>query len=207
MSLIRYDEQWLVRQLRQLPPELCVAFAAACAERLLPAYFSFAKQTGRGDPRRLAAILERLWADLQGNPMSAEELKASLDTCMSLIPQEDEEPWVEEQAYAEDAVVSLAYALRARQSGESQEAAWAARVAYETVDHYVINRVGIDTNQPSGEERVLSHGIVQAELARQRRDVEELLNAVGDANTKAVVSAFHARARADAIRFFQSDEL
>jgi uncharacterized protein YjaG (DUF416 family) len=205
MSSIHFDEQELVHHLDQLPPKLRVAYAAACVERLLPAYFSFSERTGKGDPNRLARILERLWADLQDNPMSAEEIKVNLDTCTSLIPQEDEEPWVEEQVYAEDATAALAYALRARQSGESQEAAWAARRVYEAADYYVTNRVGMDITQSSGEERVLSHGIVQAELARQRRDFEDLLNAASKENTRAVVSLLQSRARADAIKFFQSD--
>jgi uncharacterized protein YjaG (DUF416 family) len=204
MSSIQYDEQELVHRLDQLPSKLRVVYAAACVERLLPTYFSFSERTGKGDPNRLARILERLWADLQGDPMSAEEIKVNLDTCTSLIPQENEEPWVEEQVYAEDATAALAYALRARQSGESQEAAWAARRVYEAADYYVINRVGIDTSQPRGEEHVLSHGIVQAELARQRRDVEDLLNAAKE-NTRAVVSSLQSRARADAIKFFQPD--
>lgn len=206
MSLIHYNEQELVRRLEQLSPKLRVVFAAACAERLLPTYFSFSERTGNGDPSRLAMILERLWVDLQGNPMSTEEMRANLDVCMSLIPQEGEDLWVDEQAYAEDAAVALAYALRCRQSGESQEAAWAARRAYEAVDYYVINRVGIDANQPGGEEQVLSHDIVRAELARQHRDIEDLLYAVSNAKTKDVVSLLWSRARIDAIRFFQSDE-
>lgn len=206
MSVIHYNEQELIRRLEQLSPKLRAAFAAACAERLLPTYFSFSKRTGKGDPSRLAMILERLWADLQGNPMSPEEIKTNLNVCLPLIPREDDEPWVEEQMYAEDAAAALAYALRSRQSGESQEAAWAARRAYEAVDYYVINRVGIDVNQPVGEEQVLSHDIVQAELARQYRDVEDLLNIVNNAKTKDVVSLLWSRSRIDASRFFQSDE-
>jgi uncharacterized protein YjaG (DUF416 family) len=206
VNLIHYNEQELIRRLEQLSPTLRAVFAAACAERLLPAYFSFSEQTGKGDSSQLAMILERLWADLQGNPMSTEEMRANLDVCMSLVPQEGEDLWVDEQVYAEDAAAALAYALRCRQSGESQEAAWAARRAYEAVDYYVINRVGIDVNQPGGEEQALSNDIVQTELVRQYRDIKDLLSAVRNAETTAVVSSLWSRARIDAIKLFKSDD-
>jgi len=83
-------------------------------------------------------------------------------------------PWSEYQTTAQDAASALAYALRCRRNGEADESAWAARRAYETIDNYVINHEGIDTNEPGTEMLVLSHPLIQAELTRQNRDVEEL---------------------------------
>jgi uncharacterized protein YjaG (DUF416 family) len=183
-TLLRFDEAQLVKMLDRLPRELRVVFAAACAERLLPAYAAFSERAGRGDPTALRHSLTLLWDDLGGSRLSDEEVQTNLDACMELIPQEDDGPWVPEQASGEDAGAAVAYALRCRQNGESQEAAWAARRAYEALDHFVINRENIDVNKPGAEARALGHAVVQAELARQRRDVDELL---GDA--KAVQQA------------------
>ena len=61
--------------------------------------------------------------------MSPEELQQNIDLSMELIPQDDEEPWIPGQAWAEDAAVAVVYALRTRQNGKSQDAAWAARRA------------------------------------------------------------------------------
>lgn len=198
MGISSYNEELLVADLDRLAVPLRVVFAAACAERLKPAYEEFSKQTGRGDPAKLAAILNRLWEDLEGNEMSSPQLQQSIDTCMALIPQEDDGPWVSTQAAAEDAAAALAYALRCRQSGEAQEAAWAACRAYEAVDHFVINREDIDVNEAGSERAVLSHPIVQAELSRQRRDLNELRTG----STADVVERIRSRARSEAAQVF-----
>lgn len=204
MEPLTYDERELVGQLERLPAKLRAAFAAACAQRLLPAYEAFAKKSHRGDARRLASILERLWSDLQGFPLPEAELGAQLEACMSLIPAEDDAPWIEEQAGAEDAGAAVAYALRARAGGKSQEAAWAARRSYEAIDHHLTHRAGIDPSAPGGEERLRRHPLVQAELTRQRRDLEDLRRGV-EAGDTAVVERIRSRAVDEASVMFATD--
>jgi uncharacterized protein YjaG (DUF416 family) len=181
--------------IEQLPNPLRGAFAAACAERLLPAYHKFLARSNRGDPCILEQILTRLWKDLSGEPMSEAETEAQIDACVELIPREDDGPWVAEQAAAEDAVAALAYALRCRRSGLAKEAAWAAGRAYEALDDYVINHEDVDTNIAGAEARVLAHPLVQAELARQQRDLDELL-----AGT-ITIDRLRERSRAEAAEF------
>ena len=43
------------------------------------------------------------------------------------------------------------------------------------LDHFVIAKTGIDTSRPGANDEVLSSPLVQAELSRQRRDIDELL--------------------------------
>ncbi|HZF51180.1 MAG TPA: hypothetical protein VE093_21120 [Polyangiaceae bacterium] len=97
--------------------------------------------------------------------------------------------------------MAVIYALRAKLTGEAQEAAWAARVAYEALDNFVINKDRIDTNKPGEELRVLLHSLVQAELNRQERDVRELL-AASDRDVAMTVNQLRDRARAEAVVFF-----
>jgi uncharacterized protein YjaG (DUF416 family) len=202
MSLLRFDGAELVRQLERLSPLLRVAFAAACAERLFPAYPPFAERSGRGGPRELALMLERLWQDLEGDPMDPDELQRALDRCETLIPDEDEGGWVEGQAQAEDAAAALAYALDSRHSGSAQAAALAGRRAYEALEHLVINREGIDLTRPTAEEQVLSHPLISAELARQHRDLDELLGVTDETGIPGIVSRLRDRARAEASAVF-----
>jgi hypothetical protein len=129
--------------------------------------------------------------------MSGEQVREDLSRCMELIPGEDEEPSVDEQAYADDAASAIAYALRTLDSGESQEAAWAARRAYEAADHHVMYRLGLE-----GESQVLAHPVVQTELSRQHRDIEELLGAP-ESSTELFVR-LRDRAKAEASTFFGS---
>lgn len=200
MGISSYNEELLVAELGRLTALLRAVFAAACAERLMPAYDEFSRQTDRGNPAKLSAILSRLWEDLEGNEMSPPQLQQNIDSCMELIPQEDDGPWVPAQAAAEDAAGALAYALRCRQSGDAQEAAWAARRAYEAVDHFVVNREGIDVNEAGSERAVLTDPIVQAELSRQRRDLNELRTG----STTDVVERIKSRARSEAAHVFHS---
>jgi hypothetical protein len=73
------------------------------------------------------------------------------------------------------------------------------------LDHFVINHEGIDTNQPGSEERVLSHPLVQAELSRQRRDLEELLGA-SEEDTLDLVVRIRDRAKTESKLIFTGVE-
>jgi uncharacterized protein YjaG (DUF416 family) len=169
-----YNEQVLIERLRKIPSESRVAFALLCAERLFPNYQAFHDATGKGSFSALTSISDRLWKDISGERMALEEVRMALQACMELIPGEDDAPESPLHAYAEDAASALAYALRTRLSGESQEAAWAARRAYESLDHYVIHHKALDLNEPQAEEQVVRHPLIQAELVRQQRDLDDL---------------------------------
>ena len=196
-AILRFSRTQLTRKLDRLPLPLRLIFAATCAERLLPAYVTSSNLTGKGDPETLARILARLWEDIAGDPMTESEVQANISTCMDLIPTDYHEPWFVEQASAENASTAVVYALTCRQSGGSQEAMWSAEQAYNALDHFVINRENVDLNAPEAESRLLAHPLLQAELARQRRDIEELFGAVGD-DVRQTAAKFRQRAKAEA---------
>lgn len=197
----RYNEQALIEKLQKIPSESRVAFALLCAERLLPMFKAFHEETGKGNFSALASIADRLWKDIAGEKMANEEIEAKLETCMGSMPSEEDASssfW----AHAEDAVSALAYALRARLSGESQEAAWAARRAYESLDEYVIQRHSIDLNKPGGELQVMQHPLVQAELWRQQRDLDELQSIADPGELAKTSIRLRTRAIQDGLLFF-----
>ena len=172
METIQFNEGQLLERLRQLSSQAQSTFGAACAQRLLPMYSKFAATTGKTDA--LSSILERLWADLIGDRMTGSQLQKSISECQELLPGEDELTWVPEQGSAEDAVAATIYALQCRRDGDAQNAAWAARRAYEAIDEYVVRTEDVDLNGSGVEDQVRSHPLIQAELARQRRDLNEL---------------------------------
>ena len=147
-------------------------------------------------------LYEEVWAE-PNRVKNAPELTRQIEEVMALNPHEEdvEGPWTQDATNAQNAGMSVAYALRTRGTGEAQEAAWAARVAYEALDNFVINRENIDTNMPGAEQRILSHHLVQAELARQRRDLDELM-AAADTEALSVLPRIRDRARAEAATFF-----
>ncbi len=200
MVILRFEEPLLRAQLDRLPREHRAAFAAACAERLFPAYMRFSHEARRADPETLRAALSRLWDDLTGNPLSELELRASAKKCLALVPSEDEEP-SDEQPSAEDAAAALVYALESRVKEGSQEAAWSARRAYDALDRFIMSdEPGVIVTE-AAEQRVLEHSLVQAELARQRRDLDELLG-VGEQGVRDVAVRLRDRAKEESAIFF-----
>jgi hypothetical protein len=194
IAMLIYDEPHLVHKLSLLPSILQVAFAATCAERLFPAYGAYCRRAGQGDEVMLRELLDRVWEDLFGNKMTLEQVQEALARCMDLIPHEDDGPWVDEQPYAEDAASAAGYALRALEGGGPQEAGWAARRAYEALDHYVIHHFGIED-----EEQILAHPLLQAEFARQERDLDECGTAP---DPIALMVRLRERAQAEATSYF-----
>jgi uncharacterized protein YjaG (DUF416 family) len=200
-AILRFSRTQLIRKLDRLPLPLRLIFAAACAERLFPAYVTASNLTGKGDPEMLARLLARLWEDIAGDPMAESEVQASISAGMNLIPEDYHEPWFVEQASAEDASIAVVYALTCRQSGDSKDAMWSAEHVYNALDHFLINRENIDLNAPEAESRLQARPLIQAELARQRRDVDELLGDV-DADVQQIAVKFRERAKAEAKIFF-----
>lgn len=200
-TVLRFSKTQLTTKLDRLPLPSRLIFAATCAERSLPAYVTASHLTGKGDAKTLAGLLARLWEDVVADPMTETELQSNISICMKLIPQDYHEPWLIEQAAAEDASIAVVYALKCRQSGNSQDATWAAEHAYNVLDQLVIDRENVDLNALEAESRLLAHPLIQAELARQLRDIDELLGAAGE-DVKQVAAKFRDRAKAEAKIFF-----
>jgi uncharacterized protein YjaG (DUF416 family) len=195
ISMWKFEEGLLAADLGRIAKAGRVAFAAACAERLLPAYHRYAERGARGE--ELGAILDRLWDDLLGTPMTDAEVRAKEEACMALISAEEDVSWAEERAVAEDGVAAVAYALRCRLNGDAKEAAWAGRRAYEAMDHFVVTRESVNTNRGGAERRILEHPLVQTELERQRRDIDELLR-TSDARLRDATMLLRERAKREA---------
>lgn len=196
-----FDEAKLTFALEHLSVPLRVAFAAACAERQMLAYRQFQARHGRDPRNALERALDDVWRD-PGLVQEREQFEQRIEELMPLIPQQEgvQQSWTQEATNAQNAGMCTVYALRAKLRGEAQEAAWAARVAYEGLDNVAINAENIDTNTPGEEHRVLSHPLVQAELARQQRDIDELL--AGKQDPAKLIARLRQRAREEAVGFF-----
>ncbi len=197
--MYKYDEKANVAVLESVAPGLRPAFAAACAQRVLPCYRAYAKAVGLGTFEAVAAHLDYAWDCLLSGHLDPEQSAARSEACMALIPGEEGTAWASlwapQRPYAEDAVAALTYALRSMARCDPQEAAWAGRRAYEALDYMVINVLGI-----RDEAAILAHPAVQAELARQQRDLSDL--AGGQTAAGDVVAALLRRSHDEASEFF-----
>lgn len=92
------------------------------------------------------------------------------------IPGETLEPWQLGQDQASDAAAAILYCLNTLVTGDMQQAVWAAHCANDAIDSFVVNICDIDISLPGALELTLKSPLVQAELARQHRDLDELAN-------------------------------
>jgi len=165
-----FDEPALADALQALPAASRVAFAAAAAARQRSSHERFARARGLEPVDRFGTLLDALWLAQPGSALDRDAWAERLDEVMALMPDEDE-PWQLAHALAEDALASLAYAVRCLLDPKGQEAAWAARRAYEAADQAAIRSLGARPGTPGAEQAIKAHEFVQRELARQRRDL------------------------------------
>lgn len=168
-----FDENALTGELGVLSSRARIAFAAAAATRQLVNFERLARESDAGSAQRPREITVQLWTDLQAAAIDRAAWSARLDEVMNLLPEESDD-WVIGHALADDALSSLAYAIRCLLTPEPQEAAWAARRAYEAADQAAIRVLAVQPGLPNTEAAIKSHGFVQRELARQRSDLSLL---------------------------------
>lgn len=164
----RYDEPSLVVELAELETNFLVAFATAAATRQLSVYEYFMKGASGVDHLRPRAIASSLWTILSTGPVDSAHWSAVLDEVMSMIPDEGTAP------LADDGVSSLAYSIRCLLNRDPQEAAWAARRAYEAADQAAIWDLDVQVGLPETEAALQAHVFVQRELAHQALDLQLL---------------------------------
>lgn len=182
--MLNFERDNLIQELEGLAPSLRVAFAAACAERLLPAYLAYSGRYETGSPDTLRAALDATWRVALGGALDC-DANAEFERCVALIPGDDEYDH-ESTAYAEYAVSSVAYAVGTAGSPDPQMAIRAANCVYEALDNYVSNALDTDFNRPGAEASVLGHSLIQVEFERQRRDLHEMA-AVGSDSASVVL--------------------
>lgn len=168
-----FDESALVVELDGLSSQARIAFAAAAATRLLSSHERLARESDAGGEQRPREIAAQLWTDLQTVAVDRAAWSSRLDEVMNLLPEESDD-WVVGHALVDDALSSLAYAIRCLLTPEPQEAAWAARRAYEAADQAAIRVLGVQPGLPNTEAAIKSHNFVQRELSRQRNDLSLL---------------------------------
>jgi hypothetical protein len=172
--MLQFNEQSLKDTIHQMPRGPRVAFAASCAQRLQAVLHSFVSDTASvAQAKVFDQALDYVWLHTLAphEPDTTRQLYAEV---LALIPDEDDIEWTPTIPYVDDALSAVAYCLRCLETGEPQEAVWAARRVYEAIDHFVISRDDLVPSQPSAEAGILADPLIQAELERQARDIAEL---------------------------------
>lgn len=165
-----YNEGDIVRRLADMHTDRQTAFAASIAQRLLGLYQRFQERTGMGDLAGLTAVLERVWAGIEtGQGAVVDDQR----TAESLVPDDSGE-WVFEMGYAQNSAAAVAYAVRAQLTGDSQEAAWAARQIFEVADYAAQRQLEDNGQDEPTEAELAGHPLVQEALGFIEVDLARL---------------------------------
>ena len=202
MTVLQFSHDDLSKKLSSLPRRLRTAFAAACAQRLMPAYAASASRNLNANPQQAIKILTELWNDIQCGSSDPSKLKRDVEICETLIPDHDGS-YFDGFEHADNATCSLAYAVESELKGGAEEAAWAAERCFESLFHAVKNTFG-DGRSPAEMARILSVPLIQAELRRQAADLADLqLAAKNPGSEAAIIARIRRRADADSEFFFR----
>jgi len=184
MANLYFDKTVLDKRLSALPNAARVAFAACCAERLMPTFLRYAQVAAFPDEKvqLFTSGLERIWKSLSGDDPGRDELEETERACCAAIPNEND-VWEKAEPYAEDAAAVIIFALRARITERAENAVFAAQRLYEAVDNFVLRQKATSIVSKADEMDILSSNCVQSELLRQERDlsfIEEKADSFGE---------------------------
>ena len=174
-----YDEPALRGTLEPLDRWAKTAFAAACAQRMFPLFERYAQSAGEpAQAQRLAEILSAAW-DVASGLVNDVRL---MDSEAASMPPSDDEEWVLEVGYGQNAAFAVAYAIRTWLTDDPQEAAWAARQVYEVAEYAVFEsdlkpgEIYLYRPGDRAEDEALKSQIVQAALSAIEQDLDTVVS-------------------------------
>ena len=168
-----YSQEALTERLARLSEGTRVAFAVACATRLVPLYEAFHEKTGHGDPRVLRDALEMAWSWVKGDRKEPVIYAATVEALTALLP-EDDEGSLPPGSWAVDAVSSAIYTLESLTDPDPQKGAWAAEQVVDAVGDSVRSKwIASHGKLPSPREG-FSDPVMQELLSKFDRDLTEL---------------------------------
>jgi uncharacterized protein len=158
--------------LEQLGAEHRVVFAAACCERLLPAYEAFSEADDWGDPRALRDALEAVWETFPASLLPDGEARRLLALTEEQVPHLDDPFESIFTASAQNAAIAVMRCLECAASGSVEHAQQVSELAIDAFETYVDQAEGEGSVYDA--ERVTSSPVYRRELADQREDLETL---------------------------------
>lgn len=173
MIMAAFNRVNLRNRLVKLDSERQIAFGAACCERLLPNYVAFQRDAAWGNFAAVRNALDYVWLFLNGQSFSMQEIKEITHLCESAAPNSDDFASLYVTA-AQDACFSVCGLLDYLIQKDVDKIVQVATYATDSVDLYVQEIECMDPNDPKLEQKILTHRLMQRELARQENDLQAL---------------------------------
>lgn len=170
MAGLVYGKDDIEEKIRSLSKQGQVAFGVSCCERLLPNYVAFTRESNWGNQQPLHHALNRLWEYVDGGELSSQEAEKLASACEAVAPHSDDFG-TQLGSAAQDAAFAICSVLDFLKTSEGEKIAQASYYAMATVDMYVQELEDMPANDPSLEETIRLHPIMQEELQRQEDDL------------------------------------
>ena len=169
----RYDEQRLQKQLAGLGKSGLVMFALSIAERMLPNYRRFVRESGWGDGSVLRTALDLGWSWLENGIIEIDDAQVLRDACLKQAPNPEDFTSLFVSA-ALDAANSAVIVVELLSDTNIEKVIEIASYGRDTVDMYVQELEGMPPNAPDLEERIRLHAMMQRELSNQRKALKSI---------------------------------
>lgn len=173
MEIPAFNSKKLEDRLLKLSNEQQLLFGMLCCERLLPNYIAFQRDTGTGDSGALRKSLDLIWLVLEQGQPAREDTEAAISACESAAPNSDDFSSLYVTS-AQDACFAVCCLLDFLLETDVKKIVQAATYATDSVDLYVQEIEGHDPQDASLEQKILSHSLMQKELANQESDLKWL---------------------------------
>lgn len=173
------SEDQLRAHLNRMKPSGRTAFAAACAQRLLPCYLAYCRKRHLEEDRKqkFVAALGCAWN---------KALEIQDKACANLSPSEliddippEDDAWDAGEPYSVDAAVAVIHALSSAPDGDIEPAIWAARAVRDALFSFLASTI-YEPKEAGNTDEVQKHQLMKCELMRQREDIDALSCASGD---------------------------
>jgi len=127
----------LASRIEKLDEPQRVAFAAACCERVFPAYETFSKDVNWGDVGHLREALDLAWGSPVGEPSDEQKVRQLLECCNGVVPDLDNRFDSDFAAPAQNAAIAVMRTLESTRDGSAERAARVGDLALDAVEAYV----------------------------------------------------------------------
>ncbi len=173
MSMPAFDSLSLKQRLEKLDSKRQLAFGVLCCERLLPNYLAFERDSGWGDFAQVRKALNGIWAFLDDQALSPQEIKSLTTSCESVAPDSGKFDSIYLTS-AQDACFAVCALLDYLLESDAEKIVQAAAYATDSVDLYAQEIESMDPNDPQLERKILMHRLMQRELIQQNEDLKAI---------------------------------
>lgn len=158
--------------LSRLQPHQQVAFGASSCERMLPNYKSFMREAAWGDLEPLRGALDLVWSGHTAARPPKEVLSALAFRCEQTAPDSDDFKSFYVSS-AQDAVFAVCALIDFLIEEDLDHLIRVPRLSTDSVDLFVQELEHMNPSDPLREKKILEHPLMQQELKRQMRDIDE----------------------------------